>query len=90
MVFHVFFDDHIEPHVEVMVKGTKFRFSLLNGKPLPGKAKAPAKVRKHVQEWLKTEVLGLNRMVGDLIYDQWLRIRNAQFGPEGNITGQAI
>jgi hypothetical protein len=48
MVFHVFYDDYIEPHVEVMVKGTKFRFSLLDGKPLPGKAKAPARVGAQV------------------------------------------
>jgi hypothetical protein len=59
MAFHVFYDDHIEPHVEVMVKETKFRFSLLDGKPIPGKPNAPAKVRKQVQEWLKTEVPGL-------------------------------
>jgi hypothetical protein len=68
MVFHVFFDDHIEPHVEVMVKGTKFRFSLLNGKPLPGKAKAPAKVRKQVQGWLETEMPSLRRTVRAMMH----------------------
>jgi hypothetical protein len=78
MVFHVFYDDHIEPHVEVMVKETKFRFSLLDGKPLPGKAKAPAKVRKQVQEWLKTEMPGLTRTVRALVYDEWLKVRNRQ------------
>jgi hypothetical protein len=78
MVFHVFYDDHIEPHVEVMVKGTKFRFSLLDRKPLPGKAKATAKLRQQVQEWLKTEIPGGTRTVNDLVYDQWLKIRNGQ------------
>jgi hypothetical protein len=78
MVFHVFYDDHIEPHVEVMVKGTKYRFSLLDWKPLPGKAKAPAKVRQQVQEWLKAEIPGGTRTVRALVYDQWLKVRNAQ------------
>jgi hypothetical protein len=78
MVFHVFYDDQIEPHVEVMAKETKFRFSLLGGKPLPGKAKAPAKVRKQVQGWLKTEIPGGTRTVNDLVYDQWLKVRNRQ------------
>ena len=77
-MFHVFYDDHIEPHVEVMVKGTKFRFSLLGVKTLPGEAKAPAKVRKQVQEWLKTEMPGLARTVRELVYDQWLKVRNRQ------------
>jgi hypothetical protein len=78
MVFHVFYDDYIEPHVEVMVKETKFRFSLLDRKPLPGKAKATAKLRQQVQEWLKTEIPGGTRTVNDLVYDQWLKIRNGQ------------
>jgi hypothetical protein len=73
MAFHVFYDDHIEPHVEVMVKGTKFRFSLLDRKPLPGKAKATERLRQQVQEWLKTEIPGGTRTVNDLVYDQWLR-----------------
>jgi hypothetical protein len=78
MVFHVFYDDHIEPHVEVMVKGTKLRFSLLNRKPLPGKATVPAKVGEQVQGWLKTKVPGGTRTVNDLVYDQWLKVRNRQ------------
>jgi hypothetical protein len=65
MVFYVFYDDQIEPHVEVMVKGMKFRFS-------------PLKVRKQVQEWLKTEMPGLRRAVRELVYDQWLKVRNSQ------------
>jgi hypothetical protein len=77
IVFHVFYDDHIEPHVEVIVKGTKFRFSLLNGKPL-GKPKAPAKVSERVQGWLKAKIPGGTRTVNDLVYDQWLKVRNRQ------------
>jgi len=77
MVFHVFNDDHIEPHVEVMVKGTKFRWSLLDGTPL-GKPKAPAKVSKRVQGWLKAKIPGGTRTVNDLVYDQWLKVRNRQ------------
>ncbi len=73
-------DHRLSPHVQVQTAEALIRVSVPEAEPLESQNVDPA-LQGPLAEWFNTSVPNSGnppRTVGDLVYDQWLRLRNGK------------
>jgi len=70
-------NDRDAPHIHVWEAGKNHRLSIPEAAPLSGEI-GDRQIQDLIKGWFDLIVPGSDRLVSDLAYDQWLRVRNGQ------------